>query len=416
MAIGQARFFHRRPWNPLIWVLRRLCVGGSLRAIVRMQPPSGGFLEAAPLTSFVVMGLASTGRVDHPVVRRGVDFLLSTVREDGSWPIDVSLASWNTSLAVAALAAAAATSARWTASAGCSARNGPRSIPSRRRRRVAGDGTTPPAPSPTPTTPPPPCWRCGRLSARPRGPSAGRSKWPPRRGVAWLLASAKRGRRLAHLLPRLGNDALRPQRLRPHRPRPPPLHAWKNLDAGRADEAIRRGLDFLAGRQRPDGSWVPLWFGNQFFPDEENPVYGTARTLLAYRDLGLMETPPAHRGVEWLATHADPGGGWGGGPGGEASGGVPGGPSIEETSLAVEALLAAPSDPATGASLEEGLRWLVAAIAQGRQRESAPIGLYFAKLWYYEKLYPLVFSVSALGQAIRRFPPSPPAAAENNSP
>ena len=107
VAVGQARFFHRRPWNPLLWLLRRLCVGASLRAVERMQPPSGGFLEAAPLTSFVVMGLASTGRVDHAVVRRGVAFLLSTVREDGSWPIDVSLASWNTSLAIAALAAAA---------------------------------------------------------------------------------------------------------------------------------------------------------------------------------------------------------------------------------------------------------------------------------------------------------------------
>ena len=92
---------------------------------------------------------------------------------------------------------------------------------------------------------------------------------------------------------------------------------------------------------------------------------------------------------------------------GKRSGGLPGGPSIEETSLAIEALLAAPDSPTTHASLEEGVRWLTAAIAQGRQRESAPIGLYFAKLWYYEKLYPLVFSVSALGQAVRRLPPLP---------
>ena len=65
------------------------------------------FSEAAPLTSFVVMSLASTGRVDHPVACHGVAFLLSSVREDGSWPIDVSLANWNTSLAITALAAAA---------------------------------------------------------------------------------------------------------------------------------------------------------------------------------------------------------------------------------------------------------------------------------------------------------------------
>ena len=51
-----------------------------------MQPASGGFLESAPLTSFVVMSLASSGRSDHPVVRKGVEFLLSAVRPDGSWP------------------------------------------------------------------------------------------------------------------------------------------------------------------------------------------------------------------------------------------------------------------------------------------------------------------------------------------
>ena len=28
---------------------------------------------------------------------------------------------------------------------------------------------------------------------------------------------------------------------------------------------------------------------------------------------------------------------------------------------------------------------------------AAPIGLYFARLWYYEELYPLVFALSGLG-------------------
>lgn len=182
------------------------------------------------------------------------------------------------------------------------------------------------------------------------------------------------------------------------------MHAWEQAEtAGRAGEAVERGLAYLAAQQRGDGSWVPLWFGNEHFPEEENPVYGTARVLLAYRDLGLMETGPARRGVQWLAGHTDPGGGWGGGPGGDSAAG---GPSIEETALAVEALLAAPESPAVNAALEEGLAWLVAAVHGGRHREAAPIGFYFAKLWYYEKLYPLLFAVAALGQAIRRSPPA----------
>jgi squalene-hopene/tetraprenyl-beta-curcumene cyclase len=45
-------------------------------------------------------------------------------------------------------------------------------------------------------------------------------------------------------------------------------------------------------------------------------------------------------------------------------------------------------------------------VETGRHRDSSPIGLYFAKLWYYEKLYPLVFTVSALGQSIRRLGPT----------
>ena len=106
VAVGQARFFHRGPRNPILWLWRRLSVGRSLRVLERMQPPSGGFLEAVPLTSFVVMSLASTGRVDHAVVRRGVGFLLSSVPHDGSWPIDADLSVWNTTLATSALAAA----------------------------------------------------------------------------------------------------------------------------------------------------------------------------------------------------------------------------------------------------------------------------------------------------------------------
>jgi squalene-hopene/tetraprenyl-beta-curcumene cyclase len=36
-------------------------------------------------------------------------------------------------------------------------------------------------------------------------------------------------------------------------------------------------------------------------------------------------------------------------------------------------------------------------VENGAFRDPAPIGFYFAKLWYFERLYPLIFTVGALG-------------------
>ena len=55
-------------------------------------------------------------------------------------------------------------------------------------------------------------------------------------------------------------------------------------------------------------------------------------------------------------------------------------------------------DRAAGA-VEAGVRWLVERTAQGKRFDAAPIGLYFAKLWYSEELYPLAFTVAALERA-----------------
>ena len=103
VAIGQARYHHLRPWNPVVRLVRSLSRNRSLRVIESQQPASGGYLEAVPLTSFVVMSLASIGQSQHPVAVRGARFLVESARADGSWPIDTNLAAWNTTLAVNAL-------------------------------------------------------------------------------------------------------------------------------------------------------------------------------------------------------------------------------------------------------------------------------------------------------------------------
>ena len=45
------------------------------------------------------------------------------------------------------------------------------------------------------------------------------------------------------------------------------------------------------------------------------------------------------------------------------------------------------------------MAWLLEHTAAGTRFPAAPIGLYFAKLWYDEELYPLAFTVAALERA-----------------
>ena len=103
VAIGQARFYHAPPRNPLTRLIRCLSISRSLKVLRQMQPDSGGYLEATPLTAFVVMSLASTlarsasegsgGEVQGPkskvqspvagrVIREGVQFLAASIRPD----------------------------------------------------------------------------------------------------------------------------------------------------------------------------------------------------------------------------------------------------------------------------------------------------------------------------------------------
>ena len=71
--------------------------------------------------------------------------------------------------------------------------------------------------------------------------------------------------------------------------------------------------------------------------------------------------------------------------------------SVEETALAVEALAGTSHRDV----IERGARWLIERVESGAWREPAPIGFYFARLWYHEQLYPLIWTVGALGRVSR---------------
>ncbi len=419
VAIGQSRYFHRKPWNPITWLLRRAAVDKSLQLLTSLQPESGGFLEAAPLTSLVVMSLAGMGRVDHPVVRKGVEFLLASVRPDGSWPVDTNRATWNTTLAVNALAAAGEdlrelSCLDWV-------------LACQRRETHPGAGAEPGGWAWTDRTGgvPDADDTSGALLAL-----AAWSKTEPAEpqkieaaaaaGVKWLLDLQNSDGgwptfcRGSGKLPfdRSGSDltahalrALAAWRTRLVKVSANSLEVRGELDE-RIGAAIERGFRHLSARQHADGYWLPLWFGNQHWSDEGNPIYGTAKVLAAYRELNRLDSPPARAALDWLLTMKHGDGSWGGDVGAD----LPTAQrqqSVEETALATEALLTCGQTSAHEAAAGQGLKWLIDAVEANRHQESSPIGLCFGKLWYYEKLYPLIATVAALGQAARRLLPQP---------
>lgn len=429
VAIGQAKFHHAPTRNPLSRWIRSAAKRRSLAVLEEMQPASGGFLEATPLTSFVVMGLASMGLVDHPIVRRGIEFLLTSVRSDGSWPIDSNLATWNTSQALLALhwkfqpesggkerqpSAEAETALDWLLS-----------CQHQQTHRATGAA--------------PGGWAWTDLSGGiPDADDTSAAmlaladflrRWPDERsaevkkaaraGVHWLLDLQNRDggwptfcRGWGRLPFDRSSTDITAHALRA-------LSAWRELlhqqtsqttFGKRIVQALHDGVRFLQRQQQPDGSWLPLWFGNQDNPREANPVYGTAKVLVMSRELGLGHTEWAQRGVIWLTKVQHAGGGWGAVVNrrakrtskGQAAENADSTTSVEETALAVEALLpfvAEGNHVAT--AVEQGVSWLLEAVQDGRYYQPAPIGFYFAKLWYYERLYPQIFATRALAYASR---------------
>ena len=405
IAIGHARYHHAPPawWNPLRWVRGILWprISPMLRAL---QPGTGGYLEATPLTGFVTMALASSGEKFHPTVGEAVRFLVGSRRGDGSWAIDSNLATWVTTLSVKALGAG----------------RGDTGLPGGEREAIARwlmgqqyagvhpfTGAAPGAwawtnlPGGVPDADDTSAALIALALLEPEQHRVRDEAW---HGIRWLCRLQNRDGGIptfcrgwgampfdrstpeitAHFLGALGSWR---RHLDPcHRP---------VMDGARARAEV-----FLRTQQRGDGSWVPLWFGNEQAPGEENPVHGTAMVLqgLAHGPAG-MDQPVIDRAIRFLLEARDPGGGWGGAPR------IPAG--IEETANAVNALascvIGGRVSPGLLAQVRDaiagGADWLIERTRNGTHFPAAPIGLYFAKLWYHEKLYPVIWTLGALRQA-----------------
>ncbi len=417
VGIGQAKYFHQKPRNPITRLLRSMTVKKSVRVLEQMQPASGGYLEAIPLTSFVAMSLISTSRASHAVTKNAVRFLVDTMREDGSWPIDTNLATWNTSLSLNALDNHQIDTADlgvtdWLLD--CQ-----NTVPHPFTGATPGGWGWSDLSGAVPDCDDTPSAILALHSIR-SSPSFQTEDLPRIReaamqGIQWMLDLQNRDKGWPTFckgwgkLPfdRSGAD------LSAHVLRA--LKAWEsdliseiglfaNQPAALA-RVVRQGFEYLRSQQNTDGSWFPLWFGNQDHPQEENPVYGTAKVLLAYSCWGHLEQEPARQGFEWLVTNQNDDGGWGSGVAHQRlkNGQICNqrvGSSVEETALALETLLHSPNPKHQAKTVEKGLAWLINRVETDRYLDCSPIGFYFAKLWYHERLYPLIFTASTLGAAL----------------
>jgi squalene-hopene/tetraprenyl-beta-curcumene cyclase len=393
IAIGQVRHFHRPTRNPAVRLMRNLARHRTLKKLQSIQPLGGGFLEAAPITSFVAMSLASAGLIDHPVTAGCIGFLKATVRQDGSWPIDTNLSTWVTTLSVNALAVGgplgdedARTIADWLI-------DQHHAEPHPYTNAAPGGWAWSPLSGAVPDADD----TAGAMIALHNlAPDDARAADAAAAGAKWLVDLQNRDGGIPtfcrgwgklpfdHSCPDLTAHALAA------------WGAWRGdlegVLAAKVQQASARAVEYLAREQRDDGSWLPLWFGNEHAPDQGNPTYGTARVLVGLSQSDI-DIPPEilTRGTEWLISAQNNDGGWGG----DASVAS----SIEETALAVDALLCVGD---TQAAIEAGAAWLIEHTDGGRTFPPAAIGLYFAKLWYYEELYPRIFTVSALNRLLAK--------------
>jgi len=435
IAIGQARHVHAPSRNPFARLIRMATRAMTLRKLTEIQPSNGGFLEATPLTSFVTMSLAASGQANHLVTQRGLQFLLKSQRADGSWPIDTNLSTWCTTLAIDALPASAIGYCQSTmdwllkqqyraehpythaAPGGWAWTDLPGGVPdaddtagallalhklylrsSRPEEALTG--------------------KVGMDQSLLRSAATRQDEMlrAAEAGIRWLLDVQNRDGGIPTFC--RGWGALPFDRSSPditaHATRA--WLAWFDEVPSALQQGLvhawNRALGFLCHAQREDGSWLPLWFGNQHELNDTNPVYGTSRVLRALAEAGEFfarhETRKPFiegmhlalerqwRATRWLVSVQQSGGGWGGGGRSPAS--------VEETALALEALagLMRPETIQLGElalvqeSVARGVNWLLDRVESGEWQEPSPIGFYFAKLWYYERLYPMIFSVGAL--------------------
>jgi squalene-hopene/tetraprenyl-beta-curcumene cyclase len=368
LAVGRAKYHYDPPRNPLTRLVRRSLCARGLANLEQYQSADDSFSSCVATTAFVVMSLASIGCQEHAIVQRGVEFLLSSVRGDASWPIEMDLAVTVTALAMDTLATEhdlASTSVRlerhpadqrtwselnrasWETAAAAETVTDHLANGEIKQSNLPANDERPDDGLPLrrsldwllesqragrhlPADVSPGGWAAGDSpGALPNTADTARALialagWVDRHEMLQserLLRSARLG--IAWLLVRQNDDGGWANYYHDDSSMPfyesaadvtahalQALAAWRHIEKNAAP-AIDRGWRYLETAQRQDGSFVPVLFGNEIQPGERNPVYGTAQVLIAAAMLGQLESDVMGRAVRWLLSAQHSGGGWG---------------------------------------------------------------------------------------------------------
>ncbi len=380
IAVGILR--HRKGKKGLFYRSRERSIPSCLKVLDKLQPEHGGFLEAAPLTGFTAMCLAHAGFSDLEATQKAASFLVSTVRKDGSWPIDTDLAQWNTSLVVNALEAKAPDKEHIS------------SVIKKRQFKemhpftgaIPGGWGWTGLPGAVPDADD----TAAALIAL-HHLDNGVCSEEVIRGIEWLMALQNSDGGIPTFAKGWGKlpfDRSSPD-ISAHTLKA--FMIWREELPEKLRSKVERSsariIKWLAAAQSPDGSLTPLWFGDQEAEDERSPVYGTA---VAIEHLSYCGDDIARRiigkGVEFLKKNVNADGGWGGNLGVASK--------LIVTSRVVMALA---DNDITGNEIDRGGEFIVNAFKEGIENAPVePIGLYFARLWYSEKLYSVYFPLLAL--------------------
>ena len=380
IAVGIVRF--RRGRQGIFSPVREAFVPKCMRVLTSLQPENGGFLEAAPLTAFVSMCLCEADMREHTVVRKAAEFLYDTQREDGAWPIDTDLASWVTALAVKALGEETEESEFLTEKI--------RSNAFKEKHYFTGAQAGGWGWSDRPGAAPDGDDTSGALVAL-HTLSRGKYCDEVGAGVEWLMALQNNDGGMPTFCKGWGKLPFDRSSADISAHALLAMELWMDhlpeKIQRRAKRSIERMIGWMSREQAEDGSWTPLWFGDQGADDERSPVYGTA-TAVEYLSQSKNEAvgPLIERGAKFLTGAQNDDGGWGGARGVESK--------VTLTARALSALASVES--ADREVVERGFDYIYQAWQRGDMYRAEPIGLYFARLWYSEPMYNMTFVLMAM--------------------